>query len=223
MVATPIGNLEDITLRAIKTLQSVDYIACEDTRKTSKLLHHYEIAKKPLLSCHAHNERASAQGIIKLLNQGKNIAYCSDAGTPGISDPGARLVESVLAAGFDVRPIPGVSALATLYSVSGLYQIDKGLLFAGFLPQKGQKRLKELQRLLESPSAILLYESPHRVEQLLKELNEFIPHRSLIIGREMTKLHEEFWRATAANLIENLSKLTIMGEFALIIPPEHKG
>ncbi|NIZ47071.1 16S rRNA (cytidine(1402)-2'-O)-methyltransferase [Entomospira nematocerorum] len=220
IVATPIGNLEDITLRALNTLRSVDYIACEDTRKTSKILHHYNIEKKRLLACHTHNERSSAQGIIQLMQAGNDIAYCSDAGTPSISDPGSRLVESVLQADLNVIPIPGVSAFATLVSVAGLR--DESLFFAGFLPHRGQKRSKRLQEILQIPSAILLYESPYRVESLINELACLIPDRYVVIGREMTKFHEEFLRDSAKNLAENLSNLQQQGEFALIISHNHK-
>ena len=213
MVATPIGNLADITLRALETLREVDYIACEDSRHTQKLLNHYQI-KKPLLACHAHNERQSAAGLIKLLNEGKNIAYCSDAGTPAVSDPGARLVDSVLAAGHEVEPIPGVSALATLLSVSNV--LDE-VLFAGFLPQKGAKRVTLLQSYLATPYNIVLYESPYRVLKLLEELNTLCPSRKLIVGREMTKFHSEFWRGTVAEIYENIQNKKIMGEFSLLI------
>ncbi|NIZ18423.1 16S rRNA (cytidine(1402)-2'-O)-methyltransferase [Entomospira culicis] len=220
IVATPIGNLEDLTFRALRILKEVSYIGCEDTRKTSKLLHHYDISQKRLLACHRHNERASAQGIIKLLEAGHDVAYCSDSGTPGISDPGARLVESVLLAGGQVHPIPGVSALATLFSVMGTN--DETLLFAGFLPQRGQKRTKRLQELLTMQSAILLYESPYRAENLLKELAELAPDRHLIVGREMTKLYEEFWRGSAQSLAHERIGTPFIGEFALIITYNHK-
>jgi 16S rRNA (cytidine1402-2'-O)-methyltransferase len=223
IVATPIGNLEDITFRAINTLKSVDAIACEDTRKTAKLLHHYSIEKKRLLTCHTHNERSSAAGIIKLLQDDQNIAYCSDAGTPGISDPGARLVASVLEAGLAVEPIPGVSALATLYSVAGQMCVDStNLHFAGFLPQRGQKRTTQLAYLLGLSSVLMLYESPYRIEDLLQQVSQLAPDRLVLVGREMTKMHEEFWRGTAGELVANLKNCKVLGEFAVIIGYTHK-
>jgi 16S rRNA (cytidine1402-2'-O)-methyltransferase len=220
IVATPIGNLADMTYRAVETLQSVGYIACEDTRKTSKLLQHYNIAKKPLLACHTHNERSSAAGIVKLLEAGHSVAYCSDAGTPGLSDPGARLVDSVVQAGFRVCPIAGASAFAALVSVLGTQ--DEQVLFAGFLPQRGQKRSKRLQELLAMPCAILLYESPYRAESLLEELSRVAPDRYLVVGREMTKLYEEFWRGSALELYQKKEELSFIGEFAVIVSYKHK-
>ncbi|MCL2519473.1 MAG: 16S rRNA (cytidine(1402)-2'-O)-methyltransferase [Spirochaetaceae bacterium] len=213
IVATPIGNLSDITLRALTILQEVDYIACEDSRHTQKLLNHYKISK-PLLSCHAHNERQSAAGLIKLLSQDKNVAYCSDAGTPALSDPGARLVDSVIKAGFEVEPLPGASAFSCLVSVSGFMGET---LFAGFLPPKGAKRLTKLAEYLALPFNVVLYESPHRIIKLLEELNRLCPQRQLVVGREMTKLYAEFWRGTAAEIFNASGQKKIMGELAIMI------
>lgn len=220
IVGTPIGNLEDITFRAINTLKNVDFIACEDTRKTLKLLQYYNIEKKSLLSCYAHNESSSAQGIIKLLKSNHKIAYCCDAGTPALSDPGARLIQNVLNAGFKVTPIPGVSALTTLMSVAGLN--DHDLYFAGFLPQRGAKRTKQLIKILAISSPVLLYESPHRIKSLIEEVATLDPLRMIIVGREMTKMHEEFWRDSADQLAKNLQNLRLIGEFALIISHNYK-
>lgn len=215
IVATPIGNLEDITIRALSVLNMADVVACEDTRRTQKLLNHYNI-KKPLLACHAHNERVSALGLAKLLKEGKNIAYCSDAGTPGLSDPGARVVEEALKAGFKVEPIPGPSAFAALVSVSGLSSI-KSVLFEGFLPNKGIKRVNRLKILLEKGEAFVLYEAPHRVDKLIKELASLAQERYIVIGREMTKAHQEFWRGEAAQASAEKIFNKTAGEFAFLI------
>lgn len=216
MVATPIGHLEDITLRAISTLQNVDIIACEDTRHTGRLLAHLGI-KKPLLACHAHNERTSAQGLVKLMLEGKSIAYCSDAGTPGISDPGARLVEETVKAGLSLTPITGASAVSALVSVAGVR--DGRFLFEGFLANKGLKRRTRLAELLSMRVAFILYESPYRIEKLLTELTELSPDSAVVVGREMTKMHEEFWRGTSSELLALLPGRKILGEFALLVMP----
>jgi 16S rRNA (cytidine1402-2'-O)-methyltransferase len=214
MVATPIGNLEDITLRAISTLQNVDIIACEDTRHTGRLLAHLGI-KKPLLACHAHNERTSAHGLVKLMLAGKSIAYCSDAGTPGISDPGARLVEETVKAGLTLTPITGASAVTTLLSVAGWG--DGRFLFEGFLPNKGLKRRTRIAEILTMDVAFILYESPYRIEKLLTELSDLAPHHAVVVGREMTKKHEEFWRGTSRELLALLPSQKILGEFAILV------
>lgn len=214
VVATPIGNLDDITYRAIKTLQEVDYIACEDTRHTGKLLQHYGI-KKPLLACHAHNERSSASGIVKLLDSGSNIAYCSDAGTPSISDPGQRLVNTLLETNHTIVPIPGASAFSTLVCVAGL--VEEGVFFEGFLPQKGQKRVSRLQELLNLHKAFVIYESPYRIEKLLEELNSLGGDREIVVGREMTKKFEEFWRGSVSDVFASIKSRKIQGEFAIYI------
>ena len=158
IVATPIGNLDDITLRAIKTLREAPVIACEDTRHTQMLLNHLDITGKRLIACHAHNEAASSQGIVGLLSQGLDVAYCSDAGTPGVSDPGSRLVRAVREAGFTVVPIPGASASVTLISASGLS--GKTFTFEGFLSPKSGRRKTRLKELLSRDEAFIIYESP---------------------------------------------------------------
>jgi 16S rRNA (cytidine1402-2'-O)-methyltransferase len=219
MVASPIGNLGDITLRAIETLKEVDVVACEDTRHTLRLLNHLSIGGKRLIATHAHNEEESAKGIVKLLGEGKNIAYLSDAGTPGISDPGAKVVALARQEGFKVIPIPGASALTTLISVAGL--TGKSLLFEGFLPVKGGKRKRRLTELLEGKEAFILYESPFRIVKLLGELVELAPHRELLVGREMTKLYEEFIEGSALEVEKVFaSRASIKGEFALCVYPE---
>lgn len=217
IVATPIGNLGDITLRALDTLRAVDMIAAEDTRHTMQLLTHFDI-HKPLISCRVQNERTIAQKIIDLLRNGKNIAYCSDAGTPGISDPGCVLVQEVRNAGVIVTPIPGVSAFVTLLSVAGA---GKSLIFDGFLSIKKGKRLSRLRELLplyKNGASIVLYESPYRILKLLEDIADVYSEGRIIIGRELTKLHEEIIVGKAQDLIVELSKRpTIKGEIALVI------
>jgi len=220
IVATPIGNLGDITLRALETLKAVDVIACEDTRHTQIILTKFDIHNKRLIACHAKNEMASSQGIIKLLEEGQNVAYVSDAGTPGISDPGNRLVREVRNAGFTIVPIPGVSAMATLVSASGTS--DKAFTFEGFLSPKSGKRRTKITALLDQKNAFILYESPYRIEKLLHELEELCPEKMLTIGREMTKTFEEFITGTPSQCIEQLK--VFKGEFCVLVsnPPKTK-
>ncbi|HZJ88298.1 MAG TPA: 16S rRNA (cytidine(1402)-2'-O)-methyltransferase [Sphaerochaeta sp.] len=216
LVATPIGNLSDITYRAVQTLQSVDVIACEDTRHTSILLSHYQIKAKRLIATHAHNESASAEGIISLLAEGKSVAFVSDAGTPGISDPGSRLVEQVRSRGYSVVPIPGASALTALVSVAGV--VGKTITFEGFLSPKSGRRKRRLEELLGRQEAFVLYESPFRILKTLEAIADLEPERTLIIGREMTKKFEEFLSGTAAEVLATLSeRASIKGEFALLV------
>ena len=173
MVATPIGNLEDITYRAVRILGSVDVIACEDTRHTQQLLSHYGIRKR-LIACHAHNEKESAKGILELLDSGMNVAYCSDAGTPGVSDPGARLVEAVREDGrHRVVPVPGASASVTLVSAAG--NIGKSFTFEGFLSPKKGRRTKRLEELFSQKNAFIVYESPFRVVKTLEDIRNVSP------------------------------------------------
>lgn len=214
VVATPIGHLADITLRALEILKEVDFIACEDTRHTQRLLQHYGI-QKPLLTCYQHNERRSANGLVKLLKEGKNIAYCSDAGTPGLSDPGAFVVAACVDEDIPVVPIPGPSAFAALISVCGIPLLS--VRFVGFLPQHGSKREKLLLRYLEDGEAFLLYESPYRVDNLLEMLHQHADNRLLVIGREMTKIYEEFLRGTAQELMLFLRKKKLQGEFSILV------
>ncbi|MDX9915802.1 MAG: 16S rRNA (cytidine(1402)-2'-O)-methyltransferase [Sphaerochaeta sp.] len=217
LVATPIGNLADITYRAVETLSNVDVIACEDTRHTQQLLCHYHISKR-LIATHAHNEEASAKGIISLLAAGQTVAFVSDAGTPSISDPGSRLVEAVRSAGFSVVPIPGVSAFTTLVSVAGL--VGKAITFEGFLSPKSGRRRGRLALLLERGEAFVIYESPFRVVKTLADLADLAPERKVVIGREMTKKFEEFITGQAAEVASQLAgRETIKGEFALLVGP----
>ncbi len=218
MVATPIGNLEDITLRALNILKSVEVIACEDTRHTQKLLNKYEIHKR-LIATHSHNEKSSAKGIVGLLDQGLDIAFVSDAGTPAISDPGARLVTLVRDAGYNVVGIPGASAFSTLISIAG--NVGKTFTFEGFLPIKKGKRNKRLTVLLERDEAFVIYESPYRVVKTLGELKDLDCERVIVLAREMTKTHEEVIRDTAQNVYEDFSsRQSVKGEFAICICPK---
>ena len=218
IVATPIGNLDDITLRAINTLREADVIACEDTRHTQTLLTHLGITGKRLIACHAHNEAASSQGIVGLLGQGLSVAYCSDAGTPGVSDPGSRLVRVVREAGFDVVPIPGASASVTLISASGL--AGKTFTFEGFLSSKSGRRKSRLKELLEREEAFIIYESPFRILKTLGELRDLDDSRRLVLGREMTKAFEQFIYGTPSEVISELK--VVKGEFALVVLPPSK-
>ena len=215
IVATPIGNLEDMTFRAVEILKNVDIIACEDTRQSKKLLNHYGI-NKHLISCRARNEVNSSAGIIKLLKEGNDIAYVSDAGTPGISDPGSILVRVARDNGFNTIPIPGASAQTALASISGFK--GKSVLFEGFLAQKSGKRKKRLRELLDREEAFVVYESPYRIEKLIGELTELEPERNLIMGREMTKIHEQYIEGNSRTILEMLGKeVTIKGEFAILV------
>lgn len=218
MVATPIGNLDDITYRAINILKSVDVIACEDTRHTNGLLNHYSIQKR-LISCHSYNEEQSAKGIIELLDQGLNIAYCSDAGTPGISDPGARLCERVREESeHTIVPIPGASAFVSLISASG--RIGKAFTFEGFLSPKKGKRRSRIEELIKAGNAFIIYESPFRVVKTLEELKEFSSIERVVIGRELTKAHEEINVGSAQEIYENYkNRASIKGEFVILVVP----
>lgn len=215
IVATPIGNLKDITLRALEVLKDVDVISCEDTRHTLKLLSHYEI-KKHLVSIHARNEKIACNKVLDLLEEGKNVAYVSDAGTPAISDPGSILVNEARQKGIEVIPIPGCSAFVTLLSVSGIF--DKSVLFEGFLSPKPGKRKKCLMDLMSRDSAVILYESPHRLVKLLKDIAEIDDSRDVVVGKELTKLHEDVIAGKAGKLLEIFSSLeSIRGEFSVLI------
>ncbi len=218
MVATPIGNLDDITFRAIETLKKADVIACEDTRHTQNLLNHLGITEKRTIACHAHNEAASSQGIIKLLEDGLCVAYCSDAGTPGVSDPGSRLVRAVRDAGFTVVPIPGASASVTLISASGL--VGKTFTFEGFLSPKSGRRKKRLKELLDREEAFIIYESPFRIIKTLEEIKELDDKRQIVLGRELTKTFEQFVSGTASEIINSLK--VVKGEFAFVVMPSER-
>lgn len=214
-MGTPIGNLGDITFRALETFKSVDVVAAEDTRHTLQLLTHFEI-QKPLISCRSQNEGFASEKIIKLLDEGQTVAYASDAGTPGISDPGAILAENARNAGHKVIPIPGASAFATLASVAGAG--GKTLIFEGFLSPKPGRRKSRLKELMESEAAVIVYESPFRIVKLLTDIADIDSNRRIVVGRELTKLHEEITDGTAKSVLEDYSSRTkILGEFAVFI------
>jgi 16S rRNA (cytidine1402-2'-O)-methyltransferase len=215
IIGTPIGNLGDITFRAVETLKAVDIVAAEDTRESGKLLAHLGI-KKRMISCRARNEEKSAPGVVKLLDEGKDLAYVSDAGTPAVSDPGSLLVNAVLSGGHAVVPIPGPSALSTLFSVAGIP--GKGVFFEGFLPIKPGKRKKRLAELLEREETFVLFESPYRILKLLGELAELENDREVVVGREMTKAHEEFLRGSVQEVLIDLEGRTIIkGEMSVLV------
>lgn len=215
IVATPIGNLADISFRALETFKTVDYVACEDTRHTRQLLSHYEI-NKPLISCRAANEKSASEKIVKILERGESVAYASDAGTPAISDPGSILVRTARDAGIRVVPIPGASAFSALTSVAGTY--DKTVVFEGFLSPKSGRRKRRLQELFDFGAAFVLYESPYRIVKLLTSIAEIDSSRELVVGREMTKLHEEILRGSVEEILHNLEKRpSIKGEFAVFV------
>ena len=215
VVATPIGNLKDISFRALETFQEADFIACEDTRHTLGLLTHYEISK-PLISCRAVNEASASEKIVKLLDEGKKIAYASDAGTPAISDPGSILVRTAREAGHTIIPVPGASAFGAIMSIAGTY--DKTVVFEGFLSPKAGKRKRRLQELFDFGAGFVLYESPYRIVKLLADIAEIDSNRELIVGRELTKLHEEIIKGSAAEVLQNFEKRpSIKGEFSVFV------
>jgi 16S rRNA (cytidine1402-2'-O)-methyltransferase len=215
IVGTPIGNLEDITLRAIRILREVDRIACEDTRHTRKLLDRHGIST-PLISYHEHNEQSRAEELIGELAAGKNIALVSDAGTPLIADPGYRIVEQARARGLTVSPIPGPSALVSALCASGLP--TDSFLFGGFLPAKKTQRRKTLEQMKAYPATLVFYETPHRILEALEDIAEVLGPRLVTLGREMTKIHEEFLTGDVSQVRETLAERpSLKGEFTLMI------
>lgn len=215
IIATPIGNLEDITFRAVRILkEAVDIIYCEDTRQTRKLLNHYGITA-PTQSLHTHSPSHKIESAIGHLLEGESVAYLTDSGTPGLSDPGSRLVAAARDRGISVSPLPGPSALAALISVSGYH--GKQAAFAGFLSKKEGRRRKELLSLKGFNGVIILYESPYRVRKLLNAVRETFPGCPVLIGREMTKFHEEFIYDTIENLTAKPDTVKEKGEFAIAI------
>ena len=221
VVATPIGNLADITLRALHLLGLVDAIACEDTRHTASLLQAYGL-HRPLLALHQHNEAEAAIGVVERLQRGERIAYVSDAGTPGISDPGARLCAAVQAAGLRAIPLPGASSVTTLLSVAGLAatETDAAFEFTGFLPTKGSARAQALRRLAQQPHTCVLLEAPHRIQTLAKDLIE-LGERRVTLGRELTKQFEQLVTLRCDELADWLAADPMhgKGEFALALHP----
>src|ERR1051325_2767951 len=216
LVGTPIGNLEDITLRALRILKEADQIACEDTRHTQKLLSHYEISK-PLISYHEHNEMTRAPELVVAMEQGAKIALVSDAGMPLVSDPGYRLVTLCLRHHIPVTPIPGPSALLAALSASGLP--NEEFLFAGFLPGRSGERRRALERLRIEDPTIIFYEAPHRIEESLIDAREVLGDRPACLAREVTKVHEEFRRGSLSELAASLAEKPARGEITLLIGP----
>jgi 16S rRNA (cytidine1402-2'-O)-methyltransferase len=217
LVATPIGNLEDISQRQRRVLEDCDLVACEDTRRTGQLLSRLSI-KKTLLSYHEHNESARAEQLAEKAMAGKRIAVVSDAGTPGISDPAYRVVRAAVERGVTVFPVPGPSAVVAALVASGL-PTDR-FVYEGFLPQKGEKRWRRVDKLLEEERTVVLYESPHRVVRLIEEIANRAPSRPLVLAREITKLHEEFLRGTASELAEKTKGKSVKGECVLLVGPK---
>ncbi len=220
LVATPIGNLEDITLRALRTLRECDLVAAEDTRRTGQLLKHFNIAK-PLVSYFHFNEARRSEQLLDRLRQGAKLALVTDAGTPGISDPGERVVKAALAGGFRVEAVPGPSAVLAGLTASGLPTDE--FHFLGFLPHKPGQRRRKLEELRTVPGTLVFYESPFRVERLLGELAEIFPRRQVVLGRELTKKFEEFIRGPAAELRARLEGRRLRGEFVVMLGREAEG
>jgi 16S rRNA (cytidine1402-2'-O)-methyltransferase len=214
IVATPIGNLEDITLRALRVLKEVDVIAAEDTRHTQILLSHHDI-HTPLTSYHEHNEKTKAQDLVTRLARGQNIALVSDAGTPTISDPGFRLVVQAIRGGVRIIPVPGASALTAVLSATGL-PTDR-FVFEGFLPAKKRQRRERLQTLRHETRTLILYEAPHRLKDALDDIHELLGNREAVLAREVSKVHEEFLRGPVSELIRELGSGDVRGEVTLII------
>lgn len=212
IVATPIGNLEDITLRAIRVLKEVDLIVAEDTRHTLKLLNHLEISK-PLISYHRHNEDVKTEILIEELKQGKNLALVSDAGTPGICDPGEEVIKRCIEEEIKIVPIPGACAMINALICSGLD--TKEFAFIGFLPLNKKNRKEKLEEIRKETKTTILYEAPHKLETTLKDLKEIIGDRKIVLAREITKIHEEYIRENIDELIEKAKD--IKGEIVLIL------
>lgn len=226
LCATPIGNLQDITLRVLETLKTVDLVACEDTRKTLQLLNHFEISK-PVTSYYEHNKMTKGDVIIQQLKEGKSIALVSDAGMPGISDPGYDLVQQCLAEDIPFTVLPGAVAAITGLVLSGL-PTDR-FAFEGFIPRQKKERLQYFQNLLHEERTMIFYESPHRLEDTLKTMIEVFPDRSMAAARELTKKFEEIVRGTPSEVLAHFEAEGIRGEFVLLLhgadpaPPEERG
>jgi 16S rRNA (cytidine1402-2'-O)-methyltransferase len=214
VVATPIGNLDDITARALRTLRDCDVIAAEDTRRTGQLLHYFGISR-PILSYFRFNEAKRSEEIIERLRRGEKIALVTDAGTPGISDPGERVVRAAVAAGFRVESVPGPCALVAALTASGLPTGE--FHFIGFLPVKSGQRRKRLDALRAVPGTLVFYESPYRIEKLVGELAEVYPEANVVLAREITKKFEEYLRGRPADLLAILQKRTLKGEFVVMV------
>ena len=217
IVATPIGNLEDITLRALRILKEVDLIAAEDTRQTLKLLNHFEISK-PLISYHRHNEDIKSNILIDKLKNGENIALVSDAGTPGICDPGEEVIKKAIEENIEVIPIPGACAMINALIASGLNTSEFS--FLGFLPLNKKLRKNKIEEIKQSEKTIIIYEAPHKMKNTLEDLKEILENRKIVLARELTKIHEEFIRENIEELLKNINNMK--GEMILIIEGNKK-
>ncbi|MGB5850149.1 MAG: 16S rRNA (cytidine(1402)-2'-O)-methyltransferase [Ignavibacteriaceae bacterium] len=216
IVSTPIGNLKDITLRALETLEDVEFILCEDTRISSRLLKHYNISKE-LISFNAVSEKKKIPNVIARIKSGDNCALVSDAGTPTISDPGVRLISEAIIEQIDVVPVPGSSAVITALTICGLP--TDSFIFEGFLPQK-KGRQKKLKDLSEEKRTIIIYESTYRIKKLVDELDEYMPKRYVVVCRELTKKFEETWRGYPNKIKEVIDEKIFKGEFVVVISPK---
>jgi 16S rRNA (cytidine1402-2'-O)-methyltransferase len=214
VVGTPIGNLGDICLRAAEVLKGVSHVAAEDTRRTRKLLSHLG-ARARLFSCHEHNEKECSQKVIGYLASGQDVALVTDAGTPGLSDPGAKLVEAVRDAGLPVVPVPGVSAVTAALSVAAMP--GDCFFFGGFLPAKRTARRRVLQEFARIPHTIVLFEAPHRLEEGLRDILDVLGDRKIVVARELTKIHETVIAGSVSDLVETLSAESVKGEITLVI------
>ncbi len=219
IVSTPIGNLEDITLRALETLKKVDYIACEDTEHSLKLLNHYGI-KKPLISYWSEKEKVRAEDIIHKVKGGHNVALITDAGTPGISDPGAIVISRAIEEDIEIVPVPGTTALITALSISGLNTEE--FIFVGFLPVKQSQRRKKLLELSAEKRTLVFYEAPHRILQTLDDMLEVFGNRRACVARELTKMFEEILRGTLDEILDKLKESKIAGEYVIVIEGEEE-
>ncbi|HJQ68287.1 MAG TPA: 16S rRNA (cytidine(1402)-2'-O)-methyltransferase [Blastocatellia bacterium] len=216
LVATPIGNLEDITLRALRVLKEVDLIACEDTRRTRKLLSSHNISK-PMISYHEHNERERAVELVDKLDGGADIALVSDAGTPLVSDPGFHLVKEAILRGITITPLPGPSAVTAALAASGLASGE--FTFAGFLPARRAARRARLREFAEANHTLIFYEAPHRIKEALRDAVDVLGDRAAVIARELTKIHEDFLRGRLSELARRADEITLKGEMVLLIAP----
>ncbi|WP_245588051.1 16S rRNA (cytidine(1402)-2'-O)-methyltransferase [Aminiphilus circumscriptus] len=214
VVPTPIGNLEDITLRALRVLRECDLVACEDTRRTLILLRRYAI-RKPMLSCHEHNERARTEKVLALLEEGKTVALVSDAGTPGISDPGTILLAEALSRGFDVDVLPGATALIPALLLSGL--VPSPFAFLGFLPDREGERVAFLGTLRQCPWTLVFYLSPHKAAAHLASVRDVLGNRSVSVVREISKIHQEVFRGSAEEALERAEEGMLRGELVLLV------
>ena len=220
VIATPIGNLADITYRAVSVLRDVSVVAAEDTRRSRKLLSHYRI-ETPLIAYHEHNARQQVEPLLEKLHAGQDVALISDAGTPGIADPGYRLIQACYATGVPVVAVPGPSALVAALSIAGV-PTDR-FTFEGFLPAKAQARKKLMQEKANADNTLVFYEAPHRLVAALQDFLETCgPERLLVVARELTKLHEEVFRGSTAEAVDHFSAARVKGELVLILPPGEK-